>query len=118
MYCDISQTAPTCKTAAAHGATCVPTDGLACSDSRDFCDPTAKKCTTALAVGTACTPSNGPPNGGCVAFATCDATMSKCVAIGKAGSTCSTTAMTQQCLNDLQCTNGSCTLPAAGMACH
>jgi hypothetical protein len=116
MYCDVTQTAPTCKTPAAHGATCVPADGLPCVDSRDFCDKTTTKCIAALTVGTTCDPTIA--NGGCVSFSVCDATTTKCLALGKAGSTCSTTAMTPQCLNDLQCTNGTCALPTAGMACH
>lgn len=119
MYCNINfaMTPPTgtCKTPAAHGATCDTNDLVACVDDHDFCDPVAKKCSAQLAVGMTCDPAASGP---CVGYATCDATSKICVAFKKAGEACTSGGVS--CLNDLQCptAGGTCALSTAAMACH
>lgn len=117
MYCNGSfATMPftgVCTTAPATGATCNPMDLLPCTDERDYCDTGTKKCTRSVSVGGTCDSAGTGTGATCVGYADC--TTNSCVARPKAGATCMTSG--SSCLGSLSCTNGTCQLPAAGMAC-
>ena len=113
MICNMtSSTAGTCYDPPANGAACDPAffvPDFACSDSRDYCDPTSMKCTARVAVGGTCSDTVL-----CEGLADCVNT--KCVARGKIGEACDSQ-NGPSCLAGT-CTNSVCTKDAAGTSCR
>jgi hypothetical protein len=111
MYCNIDPTSGmgACKTPAASGATCARTDTRPCADSRDYCDSN-NKCTRGAQPGESC--ANGVQ---CIDWAKCIG--NQCVADRKFGESCMTAPNAADCAGTLECTNGTCSAPPAGMTC-
>jgi hypothetical protein len=114
LYCDNGTAGTnTCKPYPASGQACSGT-AIGCADIRDYCDPGTKVCTRRAAAGQTCNNATGPA---CIGYAQCtpQTGAGMCAAELTSGQAC--TAGGQRCLLDLQCTNGTCQLPAAAMAC-
>jgi hypothetical protein len=113
MICNMSGSGPgTCYDPPANGGTCDPSffvPDFACSDSRDYCDPTSMKCTARVAVGGTCSDTLL-----CLGLAECINT--KCVAKPKLGEACDAQ-NGAGCLAGT-CTNSVCTKDPAGMSCR
>jgi hypothetical protein len=84
-----------CNVPAAHGATCNPNSFFACDRFDDVCDTATKKCVTKGLVGADCSMI------GCVSYAYCDMTTSKCAKSLPEGAACDSAK--NDCLNDLDC---------------
>lgn len=107
MVCNLFAAAPTCETSAPSGGTCNPDQLIPCADGREHCDGATLKCVGPLADGAPCETSSE-----CANYASCTGT---CQADLGVGATCNDT--TPDCAGSLDCTNGTCQLPPAGMSC-
>jgi hypothetical protein len=100
-----------CGKLPAEGSPCA--DGL-CDGENDYCDPTTGLCAPRVGPGGAC-----PTGSECVAYAMCDPAADTCVALGAAGTPCSTTAP-NPCLGSLTCAaaTGVCSPPPPAAVCQ
>jgi hypothetical protein len=106
MICNLFSDMPTCEKSAGSGESCDPDALIPCVKDTDHCDATST-CVGALADGAACESSTE-----CAPSSTCAGT---CQANVAAGGAC--TEDGPSCLGSLECTNGTCQAPPAGMSC-
>jgi hypothetical protein len=103
----------TCLVPPAEGQSCDPTQtlGAPCRRGDDYCDPVASRCVKRRPPGAACTDTGM----GCVFYAPCKDGV--CTATPTAGQACDAAAATAPCYGNLECTAGTCVLPADTAAC-
>jgi hypothetical protein len=73
----------------------------------EYCDATTKRCVPRVAVGKSCRAEGIE----CVLYAECDG--ADCVAQVGTGQECVASERDDNCLGDLECTGGKCTMPVA-----
>jgi hypothetical protein len=105
----IGATSGTCGSFPATGQAC-NTSGGACDSVSDYCDSVTNKCTKRLAVGATCASTDQ----GCVYYAFCDPSTSKCVAFSELDGSCLADG---DCLGTLLCLNGKCAAPTPATVC-